>query len=566
VSKTDGTHGRTVLEVTSGPVTAQNPVKRIGDFDLLKRLGQGGMAEVWLAKYRGRRGFAKTVALKIMKADINDGHKEHALSLFVDEARIAGALRHPNLVEVYDFGEAEGMYWISMEFVDGWTLDHIIKTMAAHSSQVPLRVLIDLFLQVSDGLDHAHDAVDDEGLPHNVVHRDIKPENIIVSRRGVAKLMDFGIAKASSNIHQTADANTARGTVLYMSPEQATGKHLDRRSDVFSLGSTMYTAIMGMPPFVGSSIPEIMMAIASGDRDDALSSLSERPDCFIDVFTRCTENDRDDRYETVGELRADLFSLITRCEGNASLATWVKQNLKLLTKPEEAETKATGTESMIFLPASDIFEISDSNDVNPDQPTRAQVLSPNPPKKRKRKRKRKQIQRHLVLAAILGFVILGAGLLAVSTITEPSISTTVEQVEVAEQVPQIEPIVAESLANVDAATPEATIEAATPTPRIERPAPAARATQPRVEIERSTPAPVIAAAEPGTVTLTARPYANVEIDGVPRGSTPKQNMTLQSGKHSIVFICVSCKPEAREVREVEILPGSNPNIHVRFNR
>ncbi len=501
------------------------------------------------------------------------GQEDSARSLFVDEARIAGSLRHPHLVEVYDFGvESDGTHWISMEYVDGMTLDQIVRVISSQGGQLPLRVLVDLFLQVADGLDYAHDATDDEGVPHRVVHRDIKPENIIVSKRGKAKLMDFGIAKAASNIHQTADANTARGTVLYMSPEQATGKPLDRRSDIFSLGSTMFTALMGGPPFVGTSIPEIMMNIAQGNREQALAVLEARGDGFVEIFCKCTEGDREDRYETVAELRANLFGLFTRCPGNTDLAMWMKQHAQLLSNPTSPEAGATGTESMIFLTASQISEIAVGADVPPDQATRAQ-LNPQGPRKRKKRKKKRKRKISFAAVAALGIALFAVGFLAVTLTTR----STPDPVTVQDTGPDVgsetKPPVEDNLAIAEPATPEARVELPTPTPRIERPTPTARAERPtptvretRTPTEESTPAPIIVAAEPGTITLTARPYANIEVDGTPKGHTPRQNLELSSGKHTIVFICVSCRPEARETRDVEIHPGANPSIHVRFDQ
>ncbi len=568
MSDNDETSGLTVQEVTSGPFAAQTPTKRVGDFDCQRLIGRGGMAEVWLAKKRGPQGFAKTVALKLMKLSA-EGHEESARSLFVDEARITGSLRHPHLVEVYDFGEEpDGTYWISMEYVNGWTLDRIVSVINRLNGQIPLRVLLDLFLQVADGLDYAHDATDDDGVPHNIVHRDIKPENIIVSRKGKAKLMDFGIAKATSNTHQTADANTARGTVLYMSPEQATGKPLDRRSDIFALGSTMFTALMGGPPFAGASIPEIMINIAAGERDLAIEALSDHEGGFLDIFMKCTENDRDDRYETVGELRGDLFSLMTRCAGGMDLAMWMKQNEKLLSDPESSEALATGTESMIFLPASDISELAIGADVPPDQATRAQLNPRTPHKRRRKKRKKKQKLSPAIAFAIASILLLGVGVIAVLAATrttpEPVAAQDTEPPEVQMEVRQVEEPVLEATTTPEPPTPEPRVELPTPTPRVERPTPAVREASPR--IEKPTPAPVIPTAEPGFITLTARPYAEIEIDGVARGNTPRQKLELPSGMHSIVFICVSCSPELRETREVDIQPGTNPNIHVRFNQ
>ena len=190
--------------------------ERFGKYILLSQLGEGGMGRVDRAVLAGPMGFHKEVAIKRIKTDSSS---KKAGSSLINEARLGGQLKHPNIVEVYDLGEMEGGLFISMEFVNGLPLDKVLGACRAREMRMPLCIAFDLMAQLCSALSYAHTARDTSGKELRVVHRDLKPGNVIVSRTGIVKVMDFGIAKTTSNLFVTQTTGVAKGTPLYMSPE-----------------------------------------------------------------------------------------------------------------------------------------------------------------------------------------------------------------------------------------------------------------------------------------------------------------------------------------------------------
>ena len=192
--------------------------EEFGAYRLTHMLGKGGMASVYRAVRSGPMGFAKEVAIKRIHDALIDN--EAILKGLINEARIGGQLKHPNIVEVYEFNKVGEAYYLAMEFVDGWTLDKVIKLSREFKMPVPPSVALLIGKQLCEGLEYAHTLESLDGQEVKLVHRDLKPANIILSRYGIAKIMDFGIAKAATNLFKTTLADVTKGTPHYMSPEQ----------------------------------------------------------------------------------------------------------------------------------------------------------------------------------------------------------------------------------------------------------------------------------------------------------------------------------------------------------
>ena len=216
----------------------------VGRYVLVKELGSGGMADVFLARSMGEAGFEKQVALKVMQRHLlrDAGLVQH----FLDEARVASHLSHPNIVQIIDLGRAGDDYFIAMEFVDGADLSRLLEGARAANRQVPLPVALTLVRRICDGLHAAHIATTAEGEPLQIVHRDVKAANVFVSRNGVVKIGDFGIAKASESARSyRTRAGEVKGTMAYMAPEHRVGETVDVRADLYSAGAIAYEVLTG---------------------------------------------------------------------------------------------------------------------------------------------------------------------------------------------------------------------------------------------------------------------------------------------------------------------------------
>jgi len=297
-------------------------VIRFGSYELRALLGQGGMAKVYRAVRMGPHGFAKEVALKIL--DPNATATQDQISQLTDEARVGGMLRHPNIVATDELGQVGPFYYIAMELVDGWPLDRLLRQHRDKAELIPLPIVLDVLIGICKGLEYVHSLLGRDGEPLKLVHRDMKPGNIMVSRNGIVKIMDFGIAKATTNLYTTQEAST-RGTPLFMSPEQVSGGDLDGRSDLFSVGSMLQELVTLEKTFAGEELIPILRAVLEVDTEGAEKRLAVAAPSLLPVFQRCTQADPDDRYPDAAALRRDLEALREREASDLSIPTWLKK-------------------------------------------------------------------------------------------------------------------------------------------------------------------------------------------------------------------------------------------------
>ncbi len=269
----------------------------IGDrYEILEKVGSGGMADVFRAKCHRLNRF---VAIKILKQEYSEDTK--FVTKFRGEAQAVACISHPNIVGIYDVGEEDGMYYIVMELIDGITLKKYIE----QKGKLQVKEAVGISLQIASGLDAAH--------RNNIIHRDIKPQNILIARDGTAKVTDFGIAKAASSNTITANA---MGSVHYISPEQARGGYSDEKSDIYSLGVTMYEMLIGALPFTGESAVAVALAHIQEDAVPLAAQDGTIPKGLSNIVNKCMQKKTELRYPTASDLIADLKMFLQDPSGN----------------------------------------------------------------------------------------------------------------------------------------------------------------------------------------------------------------------------------------------------------
>jgi eukaryotic-like serine/threonine-protein kinase len=287
---------------TSPPVIELHAGSSLGRYELLLPIAKGGMAMVWAARLRGTRGFQKLVAVKTILAGAVDSVRME--EMFLEEAQLASQIHHPNVVATHDLGEHEGVLYLVMEWVEGEPLNAVL---AKAGSGVPLDVAVNLIGQACKGLHAAHELRDDHGALLGVVHRDVSPQNILVTYGGTAKLVDFGIAKATSKASGLTEAGEVKGKFAYMAPEQVRGGKLDARTDLFALGILLYAITTGKHPFRGENPAQTVQNICAERPPTPPSALvSDYPAALEQVVMKSISKDPDARFATATEMLAAL--------------------------------------------------------------------------------------------------------------------------------------------------------------------------------------------------------------------------------------------------------------------
>src|SRR3984885_7961638 len=234
---------------------------RVGDrldrYELLCPIASGGMATVWLARLRGKRGFEKLYAIKTIRTELLDDPRFQEMLL--DEARIASGIQHPNVAQILDLGEERETLFIVMEWVDGDSLAKIRKLVTKRGHKLPVGIVLRVLADACAGLHAAHELHDDQGQPLEIVHRDVSPQNLLVATTGAVKVIDFGIAKAHNRKQGETRTGVVKGKIQYMAPEQVKkGRTVDRRADVWSLGVCLHELVAGRPPYGGDDDGEVI--------------------------------------------------------------------------------------------------------------------------------------------------------------------------------------------------------------------------------------------------------------------------------------------------------------------
>jgi len=334
--------------MTQQTQTQNQPLPRqFGKYVLVRKIALGGMAEIFKAKTGGAEGFEKEVVIKRILPHFTED--ESFVKMFIDEASITSKLQHSNIVQIYDFDVCEGSYYIAMELIEGVDLKKVIDVGIKMGKPMSIAQTAWIMIELSKGLHYAH-TKEYKGQPLNIVHRDISPHNAMVSYNGEVKLMDFGIAKAAQRSTKTM-AGTVKGKVAYMSPEQARGKNLDGRSDLFALGIMLWEMLTAKRLFLGDSDFETLTNVLKNNPPPPSTINSKVPKDLDEIVLKALMKDRDERYASVELFQRDLtrwyYSNVTDLEAES-----LKKYMQEIFADEVAKLRALNDEEKGLVPGA----------------------------------------------------------------------------------------------------------------------------------------------------------------------------------------------------------------------
>lgn len=347
--------------------------RKIGRYVLFEEIAAGGMATVHLGKLRGPVGFSRTVAIKKL-------HPEYArdpqfVSMFLDEARLASRVRHPNVVPTLDVVTTEGQLFLVMEYVQGVSLAKLLDTTSARHERVPPHIVAAIVSGALMGLHAAHEACDEDGANLGIVHRDVSPSNVLVGSDGMPRVLDFGVAKAAGRMHNTR-GNVLKGTLGYIAPEQFNKENIDRRADIYSASVMLWEALCGRPLFEGETEYAVIAKALFGNIP-LPSAIEPTLAPFDTVVMKGLDREPDNRYDTAREMAL----AIEQCAGTASnsaVAEWLAQTAgetladraNVLAAVEGGKSRRVSEIRAQMLDALDLEDVEDltASDTHDDSP------------------------------------------------------------------------------------------------------------------------------------------------------------------------------------------------------
>ena len=302
---------------------------RIGKYEILRRIGEGGMATIYLARSPGPGGFEKPVALKMLRPEFSQN--QEASELLAREARVAAKLHHPNIVQVFDLGQVGPDYFMTMEWVDGTSLSRLLAFNAKRGQLLPVEVVAYVIEKVAEALDYIHQGVVVDETLHGLVHRDVSPSNVLISSSGDVKLTDFGIVKLLDAPTMTRDG-VVKGKFAYMSPEQLRGEAIDHRSDIFSLGVVLYESLTARRLFYRKSLAATVAAVHAARVLPPSAINDNLPPELDQIALQALAKAPDDRFSEAGSLIAALQSF-TQSGSRAAVAELVREVAEHMATP-----------------------------------------------------------------------------------------------------------------------------------------------------------------------------------------------------------------------------------------
>lgn len=367
--------------------------KRFGKYLLLDQIAVGGMAELHRAMITGVQGFEKLIAVKKILPHLTI--EEELVDSFIDEAKLAALLHHQNIVQIYDFGSVEKSYFIAMEYLFGKDLRNVMDKAKQDGSPLSLEYALYVVSRVASGLNYAHNLKDFQGKQLNIIHRDISPQNIFITYEGDVKIVDFGIAKAATQSTMT-QVGMIKGKVAYMSPEQADGKTIDYRSDIFSLGIILYELVTGEKMFQGDTM-QILSKVRSAEFPPPDEVIKDVPDKLYEILNQALAKDPEKRYSSCNQMLSDLEETMYAFTRRPT-ARGLSEYMKGLFKGEIAEEERT----MSALAGMDFEAAAEATIAPSGKKEETKKIGPVPAPDEKKK----GFPKNLLLAAIGGIVVI----------------------------------------------------------------------------------------------------------------------------------------------------------------
>ncbi|MGC4079465.1 MAG: protein kinase [Rubrivivax sp.] len=367
VSTTTGCISRENTTIRRYAENVLSPGTQVDRYELICPIGEGGMAQVWVARQRGKHGFAKLFALKSIHARF--AADPHFRARFLEEARIAAAIEHPGCVSIFDLGETNDILYLVMEYVDG---DSLWALTSGKSPIVPTGVALRIAADACAALHAAHRLTDANGVLRGVVHRDVSPQNILISVRGDVKLIDFGIAKARDRLCADTGEGTLTGKLRYMAPEQAKNEALGPYTDVFAAGAVLYRMLAGKAPFDGGNDTATFQHLLAGTPPAPLPP--DVPPLVAAIVDRALSYDPGDRYATAFGMQTALKQAIASERLISNVTGWVKENLSERARARRAELDRLAREAPDSSPQVPDLDLAPSSRV-PRVPARPAVVT-----------------------------------------------------------------------------------------------------------------------------------------------------------------------------------------------
>jgi serine/threonine protein kinase/TolA-binding protein len=318
--------------------------KQFGKYQLLDKIAVGGMAELFRAKLTGVQGFEKLIAIKKILSNLSD--EENLVKSFIDEAKLAALLHHENIIQIYDFGSINGEYYIAMEYLFGKDLRTIAQTAKKRDLPMSMENIFFIASRICAGLDYSHNLRDLQGQPLNIIHRDINPQNILITYEGQVKIIDFGIAKAASHNTKTRE-NLIKGKLAYMSPEQANGRVIDHRSDIFSTGIILYELLASRRMFEGETL-HVLSLVREAQYDAPQEVIADLPPKLNNILCRALAKEPENRYQSGSEMLAELEECAFELSLRPNSRVFARYMKKLFKEEFVKEETALWTKSQFF--------------------------------------------------------------------------------------------------------------------------------------------------------------------------------------------------------------------------